>query len=95
MHPAESLDAFLSRAQTCGTRLVAFEGGGSTLAEAARRAARVAILVGPEGGLAAEEIAAAEKAGFVRVSLGPRILRTETAGITAVALVQHLLGDIR
>jgi 16S rRNA (uracil1498-N3)-methyltransferase len=54
----------------------------------------VALLVGPEGGLAADEIAAAEAHGFVAVTLGPRILRVETAAITAVALAQAAAGGL-
>ena len=53
-----------------------------------------ALLVGPEGGFALEEIAAAEAAGFVPVSLGPRILRVETAAIVAVALVEAAAGGL-
>jgi 16S rRNA (uracil1498-N3)-methyltransferase len=55
--------------------------------------ARVTVLVGPEAGLTADEMALAEEAGFLPVSLGPRILRTETAGPVATALVLQLLGE--
>jgi 16S rRNA (uracil1498-N3)-methyltransferase len=54
----------------------------------------VALLVGPEGGLPPEEIATASAAGFVPVSLGPRILRVETAALVAVALVQAAAGGL-
>ena len=50
------------------------------------------LLVGPEGGLAAQEIASAQKVDFVPVTLGPRILRTETAAIVAVTLAQAATG---
>lgn len=56
---------------------------------------RLSILVGPESGFSADELEAAEQAGFACVSLGDRILRTETAGPTACALVMHLLGELR
>ena len=49
----------------------------------------VALLIGPEGGFAEREIGLATEAGAVPVSLGPRILRTETAAIVAAALVLH------
>lgn len=49
----------------------------------------VEVLVGPEGGLTAEEIAAAEQAGFQAVRLGPHTLRTETAGPAVVALLMY------
>ena len=54
----------------------------------------VFIVLGPEGGLTAGEIELARQAGFVSVSLGPRILRAETATIAAGTLVQYLYGDL-
>ena len=54
----------------------------------------VNLLVGPEGGFADEEIAAAAQAGFEIVGLGPRILRVETAAVVAVALVQFASGAL-
>jgi 16S rRNA (uracil1498-N3)-methyltransferase len=55
----------------------------------------VELLVGAEGGLAAEETELAQRAGFVSVRLGPRVLRTETAGLAALAAIQCLWGDFR
>jgi 16S rRNA (uracil1498-N3)-methyltransferase len=52
------------------------------------------LLTGPEGGFSQNEKAAAVAAGFNLVSLGPRILRTETAPVTALSLIQHLAGDL-
>ena len=54
----------------------------------------VTIAVGPEGGFSAAEAQAALQRGFLTVSLGPRILRAETAPIAALALVQFLWGDL-
>ncbi len=53
------------------------------------------LLAGPEGGLATTEWAAAEAAGFHSVSLGPRVLRTETAAVAAISALQTLFGDFR
>jgi 16S rRNA (uracil1498-N3)-methyltransferase len=58
------------------------------------RAVNVAVLVGPEGGFASAEVAACVQAGFRSVGLGPRILRTETAAIVAVALCQAAAGGL-
>ena len=52
------------------------------------------VLIGPEGGFTKEEVAAAIEKGFVEASLGPRILRTETAPITALSIIQYELGDM-
>jgi 16S rRNA (uracil1498-N3)-methyltransferase len=53
----------------------------------------VRVLIGPEGGLEQEEVGSAVAAGFQRVRLGPRILRTETATLTTLAALQTLWGD--
>ncbi len=53
----------------------------------------VALLVGPEGGLDDAEIKASLMAGFVAVQLGPRVLRTETAGVATLAAMQAMWGD--
>ncbi|MGH7325745.1 MAG: 16S rRNA (uracil(1498)-N(3))-methyltransferase [Candidatus Rokuibacteriota bacterium] len=52
------------------------------------------VLVGPEGGLAGEEVQAAKARGWTPVSLGPRILRSETAAQTVVAILQFRFGDL-
>jgi 16S rRNA (uracil1498-N3)-methyltransferase len=54
----------------------------------------VALLVGPEGGLTPEEAAMAIAHGFVAVTLGSRILRTETAGLAAISILQYVWGDL-
>ena len=53
-----------------------------------------ALLIGPEGGLSAGEIAQAEQAGFHAARFGPRGLRTETAPVVALTMLQHLWGDV-
>ncbi len=53
----------------------------------------VTLLVGPEGGLSDQEIMLAEQAGFISICLGPRILRTETAALSTLSLLQLLWGD--
>jgi 16S rRNA (uracil1498-N3)-methyltransferase len=52
------------------------------------------LLIGPEGGLSEPEQRAAADAGFRALSLGPRVLRTETAAIAALAAIQQQLGDL-
>jgi 16S rRNA (uracil1498-N3)-methyltransferase len=54
----------------------------------------VSLLVGPEGGLTAAEIEEVSLRGVKTVSLGPRILRTETAGPAAIAVLQAIAGDL-
>lgn len=54
---------------------------------------RVSLLIGPEGGLSSQEIAASEAAGFIPLCLGPRVLRTETAALAALSVLQWQWGD--
>jgi 16S rRNA (uracil1498-N3)-methyltransferase len=55
---------------------------------------RIAVLVGPEGGLTDEEVLSAVNCDFISVSLGRRIVRTETAGPTILSILQFYWGDI-
>ncbi len=55
---------------------------------------KIIILIGPEGGFSKKEILMAKEKGFLSYSLGPRILRAETASIASCTLIQHLFGDI-
>ncbi len=67
----------------------------TSLADLQPEAMKVTLLTGPEGGFSAQERELAEAAGFIPVRLGQRILRTETASLTALAAVQMLWGDFK
>jgi 16S rRNA (uracil1498-N3)-methyltransferase len=54
----------------------------------------IVLLIGPEGGFSGEEVSAAVEKGFIEASLGPRVLRTETAPIAAISIIQYELGDM-
>lgn len=58
------------------------------------KAKRIVLLVGPEGGFTLDEAKAVEEAGGKSVTLGPRILRAETAALTALSVVQYECGDL-
>ncbi|MEX2365433.1 MAG: 16S rRNA (uracil(1498)-N(3))-methyltransferase, partial [Pseudohongiellaceae bacterium] len=55
----------------------------------------IALLTGPEGGLSAAELEQAREAGFQGIRLGPRVMRTETAPVAALAVLQYLRGDFQ
>ncbi|MCT4565777.1 MAG: 16S rRNA (uracil(1498)-N(3))-methyltransferase [Maledivibacter sp.] len=55
---------------------------------------KIGIIIGPEGGFTKEEVLEVEKLGGLSVSLGPRILRTETAGLVATSILVYELGDL-
>jgi 16S rRNA (uracil1498-N3)-methyltransferase len=63
------------------------------LRELPRPTGGVTLLAGPEGGLTDDEREAALRAGYLPVRLGPRVLRTETAALAALAALQTLWGD--
>jgi 16S rRNA (uracil1498-N3)-methyltransferase len=89
------LAQFLASSPRDGRRLLLSPGGPASLAGIASMAPRVELLIGPEGGLDDAEIEAAMRAGFAPVRLGPRVLRTETAGIVALSVLQALWGDLQ
>jgi 16S rRNA (uracil1498-N3)-methyltransferase len=89
------LTRFLAESPREGQRLVLSPAGPASLAGLASTASRVELLIGPEGGLDDHELDAATRAGFSPVRLGPRVLRTETAGIVALAVLQALWGDLQ
>jgi 16S rRNA (uracil1498-N3)-methyltransferase len=98
LRPPTPLEAFFASWQGVELKLVLWEGEETRLLRsilaACGPAASVAVVVGPEGGLTAQEVARGEAYGFVATGLGKRILRTETAGVVAVALLQHRFGDL-
>ncbi len=94
----QSLEAVLYEADPDGLNIVFWEEETRRLEEiigdAGGSVRRALVVIGPEGGFTAREVRAAEQRGFTVASLGPRILRAETAALTACALLQHRLGDL-
>lgn len=77
-----------------GLRLLLDPQAGTGLRALPAPGGAVTLLIGPEGGLGDGEIAAATAAGWQGVHLGPRVMRTETAGVAALAALQALWGDL-
>ena len=89
--------AALAPNEEAATLLVFSERGGAAVSDVLRNmehTQRVIALVGPEGGWADGELDLLAARGARMITLGPRILRTETAAIVAVTLIQHRLGDL-
>jgi 16S rRNA (uracil1498-N3)-methyltransferase len=86
--------AELPKAPGTQSRIALAVGGETRLAELPKPAGDILLLVGPEGGLSPEEAALAGTRGFTPVRMGPRILRTETAAVVALAAMQTLWGDL-
>jgi 16S rRNA (uracil1498-N3)-methyltransferase len=76
------------------TDLILHPDAGTALGSIDAPGTEVCLLIGPEGGFSEKEYEDAGIAGFAAVSLGPRILRTETAAVAALAVAQSLWGDL-
>ncbi|WP_337882088.1 16S rRNA (uracil(1498)-N(3))-methyltransferase [Chromobacterium haemolyticum] len=93
--PILSLEQWLKQAPSADARLILSPVGSQRLADIAAEPKRAWLMAGPEGGYSAREEAAALDAGWTPLKLGPRILRTETAALAAVAAIQTVWGDYR
>jgi 16S rRNA (uracil1498-N3)-methyltransferase len=89
-----TLGEFLAEPARARMRILLAPGADLSLGTAARGAESVELLVGPEGGLEDGERRAALAAGFLACRLGPRVLRSETAAIAAIAVLQAAAGDL-
>ncbi|MGH8180936.1 MAG: 16S rRNA (uracil(1498)-N(3))-methyltransferase [Steroidobacteraceae bacterium] len=89
-----SMAEFPGKADSRATRVLLSPAGSVRVADLPRPEGGIVVLIGPEGGLADVEQRAALAAGFVAVRLGPRVLRTETAAVGALTLLQHQFGDL-
>lgn len=92
--PLERLENWLARPANGALRLILAPDAEQALVDLPP-VSNVQILIGAEGGLDPQEIVAAQQVGFRAVRMGPRILRTETAGLAALAAMQALWGDFR
>jgi 16S rRNA (uracil1498-N3)-methyltransferase len=93
VHAVSGLGEWLAGESADATRIVLAPDAETRLADLPRPAVPVVLLAGPEGGLTEGEVATARLRGFRPVRLGPRILRTETAALAALAAMQSLWGD--
>ncbi|UHQ19804.1 16S rRNA (uracil(1498)-N(3))-methyltransferase [Lysobacter sp. KIS68-7] len=91
---AQALDALLTGALPSTHRFLLDPEARDSIATMAPLQSDCVLAVGPEGGWSARDRQALHAAGFVGLRLGPRILRTETAGIAAIAALQSRFGDL-
>jgi 16S rRNA (uracil1498-N3)-methyltransferase len=93
VNPMQTLDQWLCTTEA--DRKLVLHHRADPIGNAGDTPGSLALLVGPEGGLDGAEIEAAEQAGFSSLRLGPRVLRTETAPLAAIAILQAYWGDMR
>ena len=94
IHPPLQLDAALAASELPATRLMPDPEASQGLTAGLLTSADCIVLTGPEGGFTEAERQLASAADFVLVSLGPRVMRTETAPLAALSILQFLGGDL-
>jgi 16S rRNA (uracil1498-N3)-methyltransferase len=90
---ASSLPQWLSREETSALKIILSPNATQSLHDLQKPAGKIHLLIGAEGGLTADEIHLATTHQFIPIRLGNRILRTETAALTAIAALQTQWGD--
>jgi 16S rRNA (uracil1498-N3)-methyltransferase len=93
VNSAAMIDQYLAD-PVIGLKLVLHHRTEKRLTEMTNSNNNIALLVGPEGGLSDREIESAIKHNFAALALGPRVLRTETAPLAAISIIQSLWGDM-
>jgi len=98
VHPPMALGDFCVRYGSAPVKLVCWEEerhhGMRQVLERLTGQSPIVVLIGPEGGLTVHEVGRAREHGFTTVSLGPRLLRTETAAIVLTGIVRYSLGEL-
>ena len=99
IHTPRELSDLMAQSPPCDTRLIFWEHESQkslheVLTDKAKDCRSLFFLLGPEGGFSETEVACARQEGFIPVSLGPRILRAETATLAATAILQFTLGNL-
>ena len=96
LHPQGGISLSSWAAQVAQAAQAAQAAQGTQVAQVAQApGVPLALLIGPEGGFTDQEIDQAIAQGATKVTFGPRTLRTETAGLAALAAIQAILGDLR
>jgi len=93
LSPVQNYTNWINTAGLAGTGIMLQPESDALMKQLEPNENHVSVLVGPEGGMTAEEQTMAVTAGFQGIRLGPRILRTETAALAAVSAIQTLWGD--
>ena len=92
VHPAINLDQWL--AQDTNSLQLTLDPRASATIKTLTASQHIRLVIGPEGGFTDIEVAATSLAGFTGIQLGPRVLRTETAALSAISALQLQFGDL-
>ena len=97
VEPLQDYSEMLGMAPSEALRLILWEKKGQGLKEVltgSKARTKIFFIVGPEGGMSHEEVVEAEKEGFIPITLGKRILRSETASLCLLSILQYDSGDM-
>jgi len=94
IEPPEKFEHWIQACDDASLKLTLAPDASSTLQSLAKDHQDISLLVGPEGGLSQDEIQLSQQHGFTSIKLGPRILRTETAALTVISIIQNCWGDL-
>lgn len=93
-----SFEEVLAQSRDCDLKIAFWEDESTPLTalppKSEQKIKTIFVMLGPEGGFTVQEIETARESGFITAALGPRILKAETATVTACALLQYLFGDM-
>ncbi|KKO47065.1 16S rRNA methyltransferase [Arsukibacterium ikkense] len=92
VHPAMPLERWLNQQTNC--LQLTLDPRASATIKTLVPSQQIRLVIGPEGGFSDAEISATDQAGFIGIQLGPRVLRTETAALTAISALQLQFGDL-
>ncbi len=95
LEAVQDLSRWLDGGGASGQKLTLSPEADHSLPQLAGSCDQITLVVGPEGGLGERDLKALDADGFVGARMGPRILRTETAGLAALAVLQSLAGDLK
>lgn len=95
VHPIASLEDWIKQQSSLGLSLVFHHRDTQNLTQIQTPPSHVNLLIGPEGGLTSSEIEQARQANFLACTFGPRVMRTETAPVACLSVLQWLWGDYK
>ncbi|MCP3921496.1 MAG: 16S rRNA (uracil(1498)-N(3))-methyltransferase [Desulfobacterales bacterium] len=94
IYATSSFDELMEFSKECDLKIVFWENEKGNFFDREKKAKKILIIIGPEGGFSEGEIRKTDLFGFTKTTLGPRILKAETAAIAATTLTQYFFGDL-
>lgn len=94
IHKTINFNELMEFSKNCDHKIIFWENQQGKFVSNDQNPSKILLVVGPEGGFTDKEIQTAEQFGFIKATLGPRILKAETAAISAATIIQYFFGDL-